>query len=71
MSLTAAELVGKWVGRKVLWDAIPGSGIKIEVETADVRRAFGRVDVMIRPMEGHGTGQTWVDSRYLEILALD
>jgi hypothetical protein len=64
--LSAEELFRTWVHKKALWEAMPL--LKIKVETVDVRRAFGRVDVLIRPLQDHGTGQSWVDSRYLEIL---
>jgi hypothetical protein len=48
----------------VLWT--PLDGIKIEVVTSDVRRAFGRIDVQIKPI--HGSGEAWVDSKSVEII---
>jgi hypothetical protein len=64
--LSTAELVTQWVNRKALWEAAPT--LKLKVETTDVRRAFGRIDVRIRPLDNQGTGQGWVDSASLEIL---
>ena len=64
--LSTTELVHQWTRRQALWEALPE--LKIKVETVDVRRSYGRVDVQIRPLKDHGTGMAWVDSRYLEIV---
>lgn len=65
--LSTTELVQKYVGKKVLWE--PLAGLKVQVETADVRRAFGRIDVLIRPLLDHGTGEAWIDSNNIELQA--
>jgi hypothetical protein len=52
----------KHVGKRALWSV---ANVKVEVKTIDARISFGRIDVRITPVAG--TGETWVDSQFLDI----
>lgn len=59
--MKASDLI-KLVNKSALWSV---SNVKVEVRTIDARQSFGRVDVRITPAQG--SGETWVDSQFLDI----
>jgi hypothetical protein len=55
--MTAVELIEKYVNKRAFWLVVE---VWVLVDTIDVRRAFGRIDVRIRPVGGKG--EMWVAS---------
>lgn len=64
--MTAADLA-KFAGRQAIWrPKIAGSkNLAINVVTIDARQLYGCIDVKISP--ARGSGDTWVDVRFLEM----
>jgi hypothetical protein len=55
--MTATELIAKYVNKRAFWLVVE---VWVLVETRDVRKAFGRIDVRISPVGGKG--EMWVAS---------
>ena len=53
------EKIGKRASFKV-------EGLTFKVEIADVRKAFGRVDYLILPLVGQGSGEKWVSQERIK-----
>jgi hypothetical protein len=64
MTTTTAELA-KFIGKTGLW-RVGGGGILVAVSVKDVRKNYGRIDLLIKPLSGQG--ETWVDSESVESL---
>ena len=58
MKLTLREMQELTKGRYTL-HVLPNFFVKVEI--IDARQSFGRVDVLIKPVDEGGCGSTWID----------
>ena len=59
------ELIEKYVGKKFSYRGYQ-AGMTFEVVAFDVKSAFGRIDVAIKPVAG--TGNKWVCAESLQAI---
>ncbi len=64
MGLTAKELA-EYIGKAGRL-SIEGGKLLMNVECHDVRQAWGRVDVLLIPVEGAGVGNVWVSTERVQ-----
>lgn len=58
--LSLSALVGRLQAGAPIWHPPNYSQIGVRVRVDDARQMFRRIDVYITPIEGQGTGGTWV-----------
>ena len=58
MRLTLREMQQMTAGRYT-FQVLHGFYVKVEI--IDARQVFGRVDVLIKPIDEAGTGSTWIE----------
>jgi hypothetical protein len=61
MKSNITELAG-YVGKTCSWRA--ALNVTVQVRVVDVRRAFGRLDLLVEPIAG--SGQLWIDQEKVE-----